>query len=149
MKSLRSPLNLTVLAALSFLMLSSAAANTSPSNANSDKVSNTTLSPAAAKAPVHFSTDLQILDVRTPEEFADNSLESSVNVDVTASTFKAEIQKLDKSKTYKLYCRSGKRSSLAEKFMREAGFKNVGNLGSLGEAAGQLKLPCRKTPCPK
>lgn len=99
-----------------------------------------------AKAP--SKVDVQILDVRTPEEFAENSLQVAVNLDVTSAKFKDELQKLDKSKTYMLYCRSGKRSALAEKLMRAEGFQRVENLGSLGEAAAKLQLPCRKSPCP-
>jgi rhodanese-related sulfurtransferase len=103
---------------------------------------------ANSSAPIPMLTDLQILDVRTPEEFAENSLQVAVNIDVTGAKFKDELRKLDKSKTYKLYCRSGKRSALAEKIMRAEGFQSVENLGSLGEAAAKLQLACRNSPCP-
>jgi len=114
------------------------------------KESTSSSTSVTAKAPATSpgKVDMQILDVRTAEEFAENSLQVAVNIDVTGAKFKEELRKLDKSKTYKLYCRSGKRSALAEKLMRAEGFQNVENLGSLGEAAAKLQLPCRVSPCP-
>lgn len=101
--------------------------------------------PAATQASI--DDDLRVIDVRSPEEFAANSIENSVNIDVNDSSFKLQLGKLDKTKNYKLYCRSGRRSALAEKLMREEGFTRVENLRSLAEASKHLSRPCRKMPC--
>ncbi|MDP4683578.1 MAG: rhodanese-like domain-containing protein [Crocinitomicaceae bacterium] len=70
-----------------------------------------------------------IIDVRTPAETAAGVIEgASLFVDYTASNFGTEINKLDKTKNYIVYCRSGGRSVGASEQMIAAGFKNVYNL---------------------
>lgn len=66
-----------------------------------------------------------ILDVRTPGEFQEGALQSAVNVDYNGGNFEAEVSKMDKSKTYFVYCLAGGRSSSAASLMRKSGFKKV------------------------
>jgi len=66
-----------------------------------------------------------ILDVRTPEEFADGYIENAVNIDFYSATFRDELDNLDKNKTYLIYCRSGSRSGKALNIMAELDFKEV------------------------
>lgn len=88
------------------------------------------------------TTQFEIIDVRTPEEFAASHVDGSTNIDFLNSNFQTEIQKLDKNKIYKVYCRSGNRSGQAERIMKSLGFKDVENLGSLGTAAKRLQKSC-------
>ncbi len=89
-----------------------------------------------------------VIDVRTPQEYQESHLKNSRHIDVLASDFNSEISKLDKSKSYKLYCRSGNRSSKALEIMKAQGFKNLENLGSLQEASSKLKQECEgQKPC--
>lgn len=69
-----------------------------------------------------------VLDVRTPEETAEGKIEGAVEIDFEGQNFEAEIDKLDKNKTYLVYCRSGGRSSQASELMAEKGLKNIYNL---------------------
>ena len=69
-----------------------------------------------------------VLDVRTPGEFSQGHIQGAVNIDVEASTFDSEIAKLDKTKTYAVYCHSGSRSSVATQAMAKAGFTHLFNL---------------------
>lgn len=69
-----------------------------------------------------------VLDVRTPGEFVAGHIQGAMNIDVEASTFNTEIAKLDKSKTYAVYCHSGNRSGVATATMAKAGFKHLFNL---------------------
>ena len=64
-------------------------------------------------ADVIANQDVVILDVRTPAEFASGRIANSINIDAESGNFEAEIQALDKSKTYAVYCRSGRRSGVA------------------------------------
>ena len=48
-----------------------------------------------------------ILDVRTAEEYSGGHIEGSTNIDVKSESFKEEVGKLDKSKTYLVHCRTG------------------------------------------
>ncbi|MCP4404342.1 MAG: rhodanese-like domain-containing protein [bacterium] len=85
-----------------------------------------------------------ILDVRTPKEFKQARLENAVNIDFYAESFKKELAKLDKEKTYLMYCRSGRRSGLSLKLMKELNFQEVYNMsGGIGNWAGK-KLPIAK-----
>ena len=72
--------------------------------------------------------NVTVLDVRTPSEFASGHIQNAVNIDFEAPTFATEIAKLDTSKTYAVYCRSGRRSGLATADMLKAGFKKLFNL---------------------
>ncbi len=69
-----------------------------------------------------------ILDVRTPEEFAEERIEDTINLDYYADTFEDELNKLDKNKPYVIYCRSGMRSGVTLDLMKELGFKEVYNI---------------------
>ncbi len=99
--------------------------------------------------PVFADTkDMIILDVRTPQEFNETHVEGSQNVDFRSLDFKDQIAKLDKNKTYKVYCRSGNRSGQAEQVMKALGFKNVENIGSVSQAAKRLSRKCQgKSSC--
>ncbi|MDX5337636.1 MAG: rhodanese-like domain-containing protein [Cyclobacteriaceae bacterium] len=66
-----------------------------------------------------------ILDVRTPEEVAEGHLAGAININFLGETFGEEVQKLNKNKTYLLYCRSGSRTRRAADQMQKAGFKKV------------------------
>ncbi len=86
--------------------------------------------------------DAVVLDVRTPEEYAGGYIANATNIDFRSSNFETEILKLDKNKTYLVYCLSGKRSASAKEVMMQNGFKNVINLdgGILAWQAANLPL---------
>lgn len=70
-----------------------------------------------------------VIDVRTPGETAAGVIEGvDLFIDFNAPNFAAEVAKLDKSKTYVLYCRSGGRSAAASQVFVDKGFKTVYNL---------------------
>ncbi|MBP7007092.1 MAG: rhodanese-like domain-containing protein [Candidatus Pacebacteria bacterium] len=66
-----------------------------------------------------------LLDVRTPEEYDSGHIKGATNIDFRGADFVSEIQKLDKSKTYFVYCRSGNRSADAVQIMKENGINNI------------------------
>ena len=69
-----------------------------------------------------------LLDVRTKEEVIEKKITNSINIDFYSDSFKDSILRLDKSKTYYVYCRSGRRSLNTVEFMRENGFKESYNV---------------------
>lgn len=93
------------------------------------------------------SANVVILDVRTPEEFREQAVEGAINIDVTDSRFVARVSELDRSKTYKLYCRSGSRSGMAQKLMKAEGFSHLENLSSVSQAAKKLGRKCLPKSC--
>ena len=72
--------------------------------------------------------DVVVLDVRTPEEFNSGHIPNAINIDIYSDYFRADISALDKSKSYAVYCRSGKRSVDASSEMDLTGFKSTFNL---------------------
>ena len=72
--------------------------------------------------------DVQLVDVRTPEEFSEGHLENAINIDVTADDFDAKVVGLDKEKPVMVYCKSGGRSARASARLKELGFKNISDL---------------------
>lgn len=72
--------------------------------------------------------ELSVIDVRTKEEYAGGHVTPSFNIDISQPDFSEKISALDKNKEYLVYCRSGGRSSAAQKIMTGLDFKNVRNL---------------------
>lgn len=72
--------------------------------------------------------NIAILDVRTAKEFADGHVAGAVNIDVNQTDFAQKIDELDRSKTYIVYCRLGRRSRKAVGIMAAKGFKNLYNV---------------------
>jgi rhodanese-related sulfurtransferase len=66
-----------------------------------------------------------LLDVRTPKEFDAERIAGAVMIDYNSPSFREEMAKLDRSRTYLVYCRTGNRTNGAVKVMRELGFPNV------------------------
>ena len=86
-----------------------------------------------ALPPKEFKDKLQkqngvLLDVRTPEEYTGEHISGAINMDVRSDGFKSRMDSLDKSRTYFMYCKSGRRSEEALNLMKEAGFKNLFHL---------------------
>ncbi|MFK5971865.1 MAG: rhodanese-like domain-containing protein [Flavobacteriaceae bacterium] len=70
-----------------------------------------------------------ILDVRTPEEVEEGYILNAIHIDIyLGQDFLTELEKLDKSKNYYVYCRSGNRSGQACAIMNSLGFENTYNL---------------------
>ncbi len=82
---------------------------------------------AAAKmiAENKSSGDFVLLDVRTPAEFKEGHLENATQLDFHAGDFATQLSKLDKKKTFLVYCRSGNRSGKAVNMMKTSGFAKV------------------------
>lgn len=64
-----------------------------------------------------------VLDVRRPDEFAAGHIEGAILLNfLDTVAFNAGVDKLDKSKTYYIYCRSGRRSNNAAVILQKKGF---------------------------
>jgi len=72
--------------------------------------------------------DVQLVDVRTAEEYSDMHIANSQNIDFNSPTFDDDIAKLDKTKPVVLYCKGGGRSSKCARKLKDAGFEKVYDL---------------------
>lgn len=67
--------------------------------------------------------DAVILDVRTSKEFSGGAIEGAININV--DDLRANLENLDKNKMYAIYCQVGLRGYLANRIMRNNGFRAV------------------------
>ena len=74
------------------------------------------------------SPGAQLIDVRTPEEFAGGHLKAALNINFNSGDFETQLGKLDKSKAVFVYCLSGGRSSSAANKLADGGFSEVYNM---------------------
>lgn len=70
-----------------------------------------------------------ILDVRTPQEYREGHIPNALNIDIyMGKGFLDEIKKLETTKNYYVYCKSGGRSAQACSLMKQFGYTNAYNL---------------------
>lgn len=74
-----------------------------------------------------------VIDVRTPAEYASGHVDGAENLDVSAATFEKQVEGLDKSEEYIVYCQSGNRSAGAAEKMADLGFAEVVDAGGILE----------------
>ena len=90
-----------------------------------------------AVAPKEFqaklNAEVQLVDARTPGEFAQGHLADALNLDWNGGDLKSRVGELDKSKPVLIYCASGRRSAAAAAFLKQNGFTSVTDLaGGIG-----------------
>lgn len=74
------------------------------------------------------AANTQLIDVRTPEEFAQSHIKGAVNININGSNFESELQKFNKQKPIYFYCLSGGRSTKAAQLASKNGFTTAYNL---------------------
>jgi phage shock protein E len=88
----------------------------------------TLLAPQDAEALIGGDEDVRVLDVRTPEEYAEGHVAGATLIDFYEPDFADRIGELDRNATYVVYCRSGNRSGQATALMAEQGFTSVNDV---------------------
>ena len=78
------------------------------------------------------SPSVQLVDARTPEEFAQGHLGGAVNIDWRADSFAQEAEsRLDRERPVLIYCRSGRRSAEASVVLDKLGYKTYNLSGGI------------------
>jgi phage shock protein E len=77
-----------------------------------------------------------LIDVRTPQEYADSRLKGTVNIPL--DRLKTQLGQLKNKKHIVVFCRSGFRSSQAKALLEANGFTNVINAGTLQKVKKEL-----------
>lgn len=72
--------------------------------------------------------NLQLVDVRTPEEVQQGMIDGAINIDYRSHDFKNNLVKLDRKKPIAVYCGAGGRSGKTSDLLIELGFKEVYDL---------------------
>ena len=93
----------------------------------------TALSPKEASALIEKhkgDSDFVILDIRTPGEYQSGHIQNSIMLDFYSKSFADDIGRLDKDKTYLVYCRSGNRSARTMALFEKLKFRKIFHLSS-------------------
>lgn len=69
-----------------------------------------------------------LIDVRTPEEYAQGHIENAINLDYSGGVFESAIDTLDPNTPVLVYCQAGGRSGKARDLLVEKKFLTVYNL---------------------
>jgi len=108
----------------------------------------TSINVERAVAKMKKDRKIVVVDIRTPDEFADGHIKGAININMNDKDFAKKLAKLDRKKTYLMHCRSGGRSSASVPVWHRLGFKNVLHLsaGTLGwvKAGQPLVVPKKK-----
>jgi rhodanese-related sulfurtransferase len=70
-------------------------------------------------------TNLTVLDMRTPAEYAAGHLDGARLIDYNSPQFAEELARLDRERPYLVHCASGRRSTAALETFRQLGFKHI------------------------
>ena len=95
------------------------------------------ITPAEAKVLMDSEDGYIILDVRTPEEFAERHIEGAILIPDYEIGEKAESILTDKEQLILVYCRSGNRSKQAASKLAELGYTNVVEFGGINDWTGE------------
>jgi rhodanese-related sulfurtransferase len=71
-----------------------------------------------------------ILDIRTPGEYQSGHIENAIMIDFYSKTYAEEVNRLDKTKTYLIHCRSGNRSTRSMALFEKLQFEKIYHLSS-------------------
>jgi len=88
----------------------------------------TDIDPKTFSEKITATPNAQIIDVRTPQEFASGHIDNAVNIDWLGDNFVANAEKLDKTKPVFVYCKTSNRSPQAAKKLEELGFTTIYNM---------------------
>ena len=91
------------------------------------------ITPAEAKALMDSEDGYVILDVRTPEEFAERHIEGAILIPDYEIREKAESILTDKEQLILVYCRSGRRSKNAANELATLGYTNIKEFGGIND----------------
>ena len=91
-----------------------------------------------AKVIIEEEKGYIILDVRTPDEFAEKHIPNAINIP-NESIGTEEIAELpDKEQKILVYCRSGNRSKQASEKLVKLGYTNVVEIGGINDWTGEI-----------
>ncbi|OJW00649.1 MAG: hypothetical protein BGO47_02295 [Microbacterium sp. 67-17] len=101
----------------------------------------TSLAACSATPSVAVPEGTVIIDVRTPDEYAEGHLEGAINVNLQSGSFEQQIAEQPLDGTYIVYCRTGNRSAQAVAIMTDLGFTDVTDAGGVSDASAATGIP--------
>lgn len=87
-----------------------------------------TISPESALDLMEKEPEIVILDIRPEEDFIKEHIPGAMNLDYDGHHFQSKVEKLDKTRPYIIYCKSGVRGGYFMEKMMESGFVGAYNI---------------------
>ncbi len=115
------------LLALSFITIACAQKSTIDNN-NLNEVGIAKVVSKKEFAKIITKKDVQLIDVRTPEEYNEGNIKNAKNINFFDANFKSQLTLLNKKLPVAVYCRSGGRSGRATRILKEMGFTEIYDL---------------------
>ena len=101
----------------------------------------TGLAACSSSEPIDMSTVKSVIDVRTAGEYSTGHLQGALNIDIEGNSFATEVDALDHSANYVIYCHSGNRAGQAVTYMHDHGFTGtLTNAGGVDDASSATGL---------
>lgn len=89
------------------------------------------------------SPERLLIDVRTPDEFADGHLSGATRIGYEVIGQQIEAIAPDRTTPIVLYCRSGRRADVARQTLLDMGYSNVTNAGGYQQLQSELGERCQ------
>ncbi|MEL0456941.1 rhodanese-like domain-containing protein [Flavobacteriaceae bacterium SZ-1-7] len=86
------------------------------------------ITPAELNEVLQSNEGIQLVDVRTQEEYQTSHLKNATNFDFYSKSFADSLKTLDRNKPVYVYCRSGGRSGKSVEQLKKLGFKEIYDL---------------------
>ena len=86
------------------------------------------ITPVELNEVLQSNEGMQLVDVRTKEEYQTSHLKNATNFDFYSESFADSLKTLDASKPIYIYCRSGGRSGNSVEQLKKLGFKEIYDL---------------------
>ena len=99
---------------------------------------NQTMTTQELQNKLNAKENFVLLDVRTQEEYNAGYIAGAILLPYDEINAKATIVLPDKEKEIVLYCRSGRRSAIAKKFLLDLGYQKVVDFGGVKRWEGEL-----------
>src|ERR1700739_3600658 len=96
-----------ILASVLCVGISIASCQNQANSKASDKTINTTITVDDFDKKLAETKNVQLVDVRTPEEYQEGHLKNALNYNINGDDFNNQLSKLDKTKPVMVYCLAG------------------------------------------
>lgn len=102
------------------------------------------ITPEKAQTLLAMKNPPQVIDIRTPEEFAKGHIKGAQLINFFGKDFEKKLAELDPKKAYVTHCKSGGRSGKSLPVWKKLGFTKVYHLHSGFDGWKAAKLPIVK-----
>ena len=106
------------------------------------------ISPGELMQRIAENDSILILDVRTPDEYAESHLPGAINLPHTEISTRLSELPSDRSREIVVHCMTGRRADIAREILKNEAYTNVRELSGHFAEWSALDLPLEQGPAP-